>query len=98
MTSQTGKQIIATHILVNISRSKGDQTIKFRQLLEYNMRTISLEKSYTECGGEAFPRPFIKNHTHVKKVGRGTHQNFLLAFIDELEKQIIIKKPFEVGQ
>ena len=31
-----------------------------------------------------------KNHTHVKKVG--TPQNFFLAFIDELEKQIIIKK------
>ena len=69
MTSQTGKQIIATHILVNISRSKGDQTIEFCQLLEHNKRTISLEKSYAECGGEAFPRPFIKNHTHVKKVG-----------------------------
>ena len=29
---------------------------------------------------------------------RGTPQNFFLAFIDELEKQIIIKKTVEVGQ
>ena len=28
-----------------------------------------------------------KNHTHVKK---GTAQNFFLAFIDELEKQIVL--------
>ena len=28
----------------------------------------------------------------------GTTQNFFLAFIDELEKQIIIKKTVEVGQ
>ena len=31
-----------------------------------------------------------KYHTHGKKVG--TTQNFFLAFIDELEKPIIIKK------
>ena len=30
--------------------------------------------------------------------GGGTPQNFCLAFIDELEKQIIIKKTVEVGQ
>ena len=28
----------------------------------------------------------------------GTPKNFFLAFIDELEKQIIIKKTVEVGQ
>ena len=28
----------------------------------------------------------------------GTPQNFSLAFIDELEKQIIIKKTVKVGQ
>ena len=38
MTSQPGKQTIAIHLLLNISRSKGNQTIKFGQLIEYNMR------------------------------------------------------------
>ena len=47
MTSQTGKSIITIHILPNISRSKGNQTMKLRQLIEYNMRNIFLEKSYT---------------------------------------------------
>ena len=34
------KQIIAIHILPNISRSKGNQAMKFGQLSEYNMRNI----------------------------------------------------------
>ena len=36
----------------------------------------------------------MENHTHVKKVG---HTHFFLAFIDELEKQIIRKETVEVG-
>ena len=32
--------------------------MKFGQLIEYNMRNIFLEKSYTKCGGETSPRPF----------------------------------------
>ena len=35
--------------------------------------------------------------THMRRRW-GTPQNFFLAFIDELEKQIIIKKTIEVGQ
>ena len=58
MTSQPGKQTIVIHILRNISRSKGNQTKKFGQFIEYNMRNIFLEKSYTKCGGETSPRPF----------------------------------------
>ena len=60
MTSQTGQQIITIYILCNISRSKGNQTMKLGQLREYNMRNIFLEKSYTKCGGEASFRPFHK--------------------------------------
>ena len=46
------------HILPNISRSKGNQTMKFSQLIEYNLRNIFPEKSYTKCGGETSPRVF----------------------------------------
>ena len=42
MTSQTGQQIIAIHILSNISRIKGNQTKKFCQLIEYNMRNMGV--------------------------------------------------------
>ena len=40
MTSQPGLQKIAIHILPNISQSKGNQTMKFGQLIEYNKRNI----------------------------------------------------------
>ena len=32
--------------------------MKFGQLIEYNMRNIFLEKSYTKCGGETSPTAF----------------------------------------
>ena len=31
------------------------------QLIEYKIRNIVLEKSYTECGGETGPSPFSEN-------------------------------------
>ena len=43
MMSQLGKQTIAIHILPNISRSEGNQTLKFDQLKEYNIRNIFFE-------------------------------------------------------
>ena len=58
MTSQSGQHTIVIHILPNIPRSKSNQTIKFGQLIEYNMRNIFIEKSYTKYGGEISPRPF----------------------------------------
>ena len=43
LTPQTGQQIIAVHILLNISRSKGNQKMKIGQLIEYKMRNIFLK-------------------------------------------------------
>ena len=45
------------HLLPNILRNKGNQAMKFGQSIEYNMRNIIFEKSYTKCGGETSPRP-----------------------------------------
>ena len=58
MTSQPGQQTIVIHILPNTLRRKGNQAMKFGQLIECNMRNIFLEKSYTKCDGETSPRPF----------------------------------------
>ena len=44
MTSQPGLQIIAIHLLSNISQSKGNQTMEFGQLIEYNKRNILSSK------------------------------------------------------
>ena len=60
MTSQPIKQTIAIHILPNISRSKDNQTMKFGQLIEYNMRNIFLAKSYAKCGVETITISFSK--------------------------------------
>ena len=46
--------------MTNIPRSKDNQTIKFGQLIAYNMRNIFLETSYTKCGGDTIPKPFSK--------------------------------------
>ena len=60
MTSQLGKlqQLQYTYCPI---RGKDNQTMKFGQLMEHNMRNIFLEKSYTKCGIETAPRPFPKN-------------------------------------
>ena len=58
MTSQPGEQTILMQILPNISRSKGNQTMKFGQLIEYDMSNIFPEKSSTKYSGETSPRPF----------------------------------------
>ena len=61
MTSQHDYQTIAKRILPKISRSKDNhQAMKFGQLIEYNMRNIFAEKSYTTCAGETIPRPLSK--------------------------------------
>ena len=46
--------------IAHISRSNGNQTMKFGQLIEYNTRNIFLEKSHIKCGEETRPRPFSK--------------------------------------
>ena len=62
--SQTGKQMITIHIMSNICKSKGNQTIKFGQLTEYNMRNILFfEKSYKKCG--RVPDLFLKNQNRA---------------------------------
>ena len=43
MTSQSGLQTVAILILPNISQSKGNQEVKFGQLIEYNKRNIYLQ-------------------------------------------------------
>ena len=37
-----------------------NQTMRFGQLIEYNMRNIFVKKLYTKCPGEIIPRPLNK--------------------------------------
>ena len=43
-----------------MSRHKGNQAMKFGQLIEYNMRSIFVKKSYSKCDGETIPTPLSK--------------------------------------
>ena len=63
MTSQPGKQAIAMHILPNISRRQGNQTMKFGQLIVYNMKNIFLENltKRENLIKKTVPRHFFKN-------------------------------------
>ena len=59
MTSQPGLQTIAIHILPNISKSKGNQTMKFGQLIEYNKGNNFLQKLCGKWGRETSSKPFF---------------------------------------
>ena len=48
------------YTLTNISRSKGNQAMKFGQLIEYDMKNIFLEKLYTKCEEKIVPDPFLE--------------------------------------
>ena len=46
MTSQAGTKTIRINIWSDISKSKDIQTMKFGEVIEYNVRNIFLQKSY----------------------------------------------------
>ena len=54
-----------------MSRSKGNQTMIFGQLIVSNMRNIFFfEISYTKCDGDTIPRAFSKK----SKLGKSLDQ------------------------
>ena len=55
MTSHPGQQIIVIHISPNISGSKGNQSMKFAQLIECNTSNIFLVVE------KLVSKPFLKN-------------------------------------
>ena len=59
MTSQTEQQIIAIHILPNISRSKGNLTMKFGQIIKYSMKNIFVKKHAKHDIGKLVPDLFL---------------------------------------
>ena len=60
VTSQPGKQTIAMNISPNTSRSKGVQTMKSGQLIQYIMRNIFLAQNVAE---KLFLDPFLKSQS-----------------------------------
>ena len=48
-------------ILPNISRCKGNQAMKFGQLIDYNMRNIFLKNDTQNMAEKVFPDSFLKS-------------------------------------
>ena len=59
MTSQPNQQTIAIFILPNISRSKGNETMKFCQLIEYNKINIFLQNHAENDAERLVPDLFL---------------------------------------
>ena len=78
MTSQTGQEIITIHILPSISRSKGNQVMKFGRLKERNLTSIFflLKNPRNNVMEKLVPDPFIKN------------QNWAYVWINSLKYKI----------
>ena len=68
LTSSTGKQIITKLILPNISRSKGNQTMEFGQLIE-----IFLLKNYSKIRQETIFRPLAFFKNALNEIKTSTH-------------------------
>ena len=58
MTSQQKKAIVI-HILPNILRNKGNQTMKLGQLLGYNIRKAFLKNHTQNMMRKLVPDPFL---------------------------------------
>ena len=61
MTSQPGSQKIVMHIWPSISRGKSNQTMKFGQLIECNMRNMFLKHHAQNMVDKLVADPFLKN-------------------------------------
>ena len=59
MMLEPGSQTSAIHILPNISQSKGNQTMRLVQLIEYNERNIFLQNLWKKCGRQTSFRPLF---------------------------------------
>ena len=59
MTSQPGQETLTIQILPNISRSKGNQGMKFGQVIEYNKRNIFPQISCRKWVKETSSRPLF---------------------------------------
>ena len=80
MTSKPGKQVTAMHILSNISKSKGNKTMKFSQLIKYKIRNIFLEKS--ETVSRSFPKKIKIEHNSGSIVSCFIHFVFIVCQVE----------------
>ena len=69
-------QLENKHILPNIGRSIGNQTMKFCQVIENNVRNIIIERPYPKCVGETSPTSLSKK----SKLSISLHQQYEILY------------------
>ena len=92
MTSQPGSQSVAIQILLNISRNKSNQAMKFRQLIKYNNGNTFLEKSCRKLGRKTSSRPAF---VFLKKLSMSQKQRVCSLpsiYLDSLQLGIQLKQ------
>ena len=77
MTSQPGKDTVAVHIWPNTSRSKGNLTRIFCQLIKYNLRRIFLKNHSQNLVEKLFKDPFLK--TKIEHISGTTDFAFIVC-------------------
>ena len=69
--------MITIHILPNISQSKGNQAIKFGQLIKYHERSVLLQKSCGKLDRQTiFRHLFVFYKALYEAKASGMHLNF----------------------
>ena len=76
MSSSTGKQTITIHTLSNVLRSKGNQTMKSGQLIEYKVRNIFFKKHAEIEAKKLVPDQFFFKKVLYKVNTSGLHVCF----------------------
>ena len=84
MTSQTGQQIITTHVFSNIARSKGNKTMKFGQLIEYDVRGILRNNHAENEAGILVPDCFLLSKKAFCQMKASDHHFSLNLFWQNL--------------
>ena len=74
----------------------GECTMTWMKSFEWTISLIKL--NYSKLTSWITRENILKKSHTCEEGGAGTPQNFFSAFIDELEKQMIIKRTVEVGQ
>ena len=78
MTPEPRKQTIAIHMLPNILRSKGNQTMKFGQLMENKLGNNFLENSLQNVLEKLFPDKKSKLSISMNQYSKVLYNLFLL--------------------
>ena len=95
LTSQTGQQTVAIHILPNITRSKGNQTTNVGRLIEYNKINIFLQKSCRKWNRDTGYSPVFLSFTQGKRKWSAAQFHYILIALNFAYNRNKLYKPLD---